>query len=151
MKSLLLSIVLTVTLSNCSYSQVKKGNSFQRVSIPDSIYLKLEKAYVSSAKNVNAGRNVFNLENRKDFIFKDGIYSFQGQGPHFPRRIFIFNKSLLFIFENEGAFNPKGVLQEFIQSIGQLDLTDSQVVKYSKIVSEYLENESGNKYGKEIK
>src|SRR5690606_17951746 len=89
---------------NVSYSQNKKKNPFQRVSIPDSIALNLKEAYNKNAKNVNAEANVFNLLNRKDFVFKNGIYSFQGQGPHFPKRIFIYDKGKLFIFENEVAF-----------------------------------------------
>ncbi|MCL1937105.1 MAG: hypothetical protein FWF52_01755 [Candidatus Azobacteroides sp.] len=119
------------------------------VSVPDSIVNKLEEAY--NVKNVNAVKNVFNLVNRKNFIFGNGIYSFQGQGPHFPRRIFIFNEGLLFIFENEGAYNPKGVLEEFVQNIDMLGLTNEQVVKYSKAISNYLEQEEGVSYGAEIK
>jgi hypothetical protein len=134
-------------LESCAFAQ-KKANPFQRVAIPDSVYQELEISYV---ENANAGRNVFNLIDRKDFVFKDGIFSFQGQGSHFPRRIFIFNKDVLFIFVNEGAFNPKGVLQEFMESISQLELTDKQTIKYSKVISDYLEQESGNTYSQEIK
>ena len=32
--------------------------------------------------------------------------------PHFPRRIFIFDKGRLFIFESEGYFDPQGVVHE---------------------------------------
>ncbi|OYZ02518.1 MAG: hypothetical protein B7Y37_01625 [Sphingobacteriia bacterium 28-36-52] len=150
MKGILLIVFSYIVFGSCAFAQ-KKANPFQRVAIPDSIYLKLENAYNKNTKNVNAGRNVFNLINRKDFGFKDGLFSFQGQGPHFPRRIFIFNKGLLFIFDNEGAFNPKGVLQEFVESIKKLGLTDKQTVRYSKAISEYLEQESGNTYGQDIK
>ncbi len=142
-------IILILLFSNIAYAQ--KINTFQCVNVPDSIYLKLEQAYNKNSVNTNAGRNVFNLENRKDFTFKDGIYSFKGQGSHFPRRIFIFNKNRLFIFENEGAFNPKGVLREFIESFDQLGLTNKQIIKYSKIISNYLDEESGNNYGSKIK
>jgi hypothetical protein len=119
--------------------------------IPDSIASKLEEAYNKNARNVNAGKNVFNLLNRKDFALKNGIYSFQGQGPHFPRRIFIYNDGSIFIFENEGAFNPKGIIQEFAVCIEKLNLTGRQVVKYLKAISNYLEQEEGNTYGAEIK
>src|SRR5690606_11234871 len=130
------------------YSQNKKKNPFQRVSIPDSIALNLKEAYNKNAKNVNAEANVFNLLNRKDFVFKNGIYSFQGQGPHFPKRIFIYDKGKLFIFENEGAFNPKGVIQEFVDRIELLELTDKQIVKYFRVISDYLKEEENNTYGK---
>ena len=146
-------IILAILLMNLSsvYSQNKRNNPFQRVSVPDSIAVKLREAYNKNAKNVNAEANVFNLLNRKDFVFKDGIYSFKGQGPHFPRRIFIYNKGGLFIFENEGAFNAKGVIQEFAKCVNELSLTDSQIVRYSKVIAGYLEDEEGSTYGREIK
>jgi len=105
----------------------------------------------SSDLTSKSGLYIFNLLNRNDYDFKDGIYYYKGFGPHFARRIFIFNKGNIFIFENEGAFSPKSVLQEFVQSINQLELTDKQAVKYSKVISDYLEQEIGNTYGAEIK
>lgn len=150
MRGLLLSYILLLIFAPCGCAQTKKANSFQRVAVPDSIVIKLEHAYNKNAKNVNAGKNVFNLLDRKDFIFNDGIYSFQGQGPHFPRRIFIFNKSSIFIFENEGAFNPQGIIEEFAVCIKELNLTKNQVVNYTKAISDYLEQEQGNTYGEEI-
>ena len=146
----ILFIIFLVAIS-LSVNAQAKVNPFQRVDVPDSIYLKLEEAYNKNAKNVNAGRNVFNLSKRKDFIFKDGIYSFQGQGAHFPRRIFVFNIGKLFVFENEGAYNPKGILSEFLKCIDALNLNSKQIVKYSKIISDYLQNEEGLTYGAEIK
>ena len=126
-------------------------NPFKRVAVPDSIQIKLEDAYFKEAKKANAGKNVFNLVNRKDFIFKDGIYSFQGQGPHFPRRIFIFNKSKLYILNSIGAFDPKGVLNEFIISIDFLKLTKKQIILYLKVISIYLQEEENHTYGVEVK
>lgn len=147
-----IAVLLFLFLSfNVVYSQNKKENPFQRVSIPDSIAVNLKEAYNKNAENVNAEANVFNLLNRKDFVFKDGIYSFQGQGPHFPKRIFIFNDDRLFIFENEGAFNPKGVIQEFVYCIEILELSNKQIVKYSQVISEYLKEEENCTYGNEVK
>ncbi len=150
MKEILIIIFSFFIFGSCSFGQ-KQINPFQRVEVPDSIFVKLEKAYNRGTKSVNAGRNVLNLINKKDFSFKNGIFSFQGQGPHFPKRLFIFNKGVLFIFENEGAFNPKGILQEFIKSINQLKLTNKQVVEYLSAISDYLKQESGNTYGREVK
>ena len=150
MKSSILVVISFLILESCSFGQ-KSLNVLQRVDVPDSIYIRLEKSYDKNTINVNAGRNVFNLSNRKDFDFKDGIYSFQGQGPHFPRRIFIFNNGNLFIFESDGAFSPKGVIREFESSINLLLLTDKQVVEYAKIIADYLSQEIGNNYGTETK
>jgi hypothetical protein len=146
----LIFIFYLVALSFFANAQAKV-NPFQRVHVPDSIYLKLEEAYNKNAKNVNAGRNVFNLSKRKDFNFKNGIYSFQGQGVHFPRRIFVFNNGKLFVFENEGASNPKSILSEFLKCIDSLNLNSNQIVRYSKVISDYLQNEEGLTYGAEIK
>ena len=148
MKKGLLLLLIVMSFQRCVYSQ--KANLFQYVAVPDSIVNKLEKAY-TRAENANAGKNVFNLSNRKDFIFKDGIYSFQGQGPHFPRRIFIYNDSRIYIFENDGTSNPKEVIEEFLKSIPPLKLTNKQIVKYSSIIANYLEQEFGKTYGAEIK
>jgi hypothetical protein len=151
MKEILLTIITILFFGNCIFSQTEKTQPIQRVSVPDSVALKLEVAYNKNAKNVNAGKNVFNLLHRKDFVFKNGIYSFQGQGPHFPRRIFIFNKGKLFIFENEGAFNPKGIIAEFSNAIELLNLTNKQIIAYLRATSDYLEQELNANYGGEIK
>lgn len=153
MKELLFSIVLVFTLSDCSHSQVKKANPFQTVRVPDSINLQLAKITYKGSSDINSktGLYIWNLQSKKDLVLKDGIYSFKGMGPHFPRRIFIYNKGDIFIFENEGAFNPRGVIREYAVCIEELNLTGKQVVKYTKAMSDYLEQEAGNSYGSEIK
>ncbi len=153
MKGLFLSIVLVLTLSNCSYAQVKKKNLFQTVRVPDSINLQLAEITYKRSSDISpkTGLYVWNLQSKKDLIFKDGIYSFKGLGPHFPRRLFIYNKGDIFIFENEGAFNPRGVIKEFAVCVEKLNLTGEQVVKYTKAISGYLEQEEGNTYGSEIR
>ncbi len=150
MKNIFLNIILTINLSNL-YAQSILQNSFQAVSVPDRVSARLERSYNKGQKSANAGKNVYNLVNRKDYVFKDGIFSFQGQGPHFPRRLFIYNKNTLYIFNSEGAFNPKGVLHEFSLAISQLHLSDQQVVVYCGAVSLYLSQEFGHAYGGEIK
>jgi len=152
MKSIFLSFVL-LSFSIGVFAQKKKADPFRIVNVPDSLRLQLVKKTYPNSKDLTSktGLYILNLTNSKDFIFKDGIYYYKGFGPHFSRRIFIFNKGVLCIFDNVGAFNPKGVLQEYLESIKKLDLTDKQTVKYLKAISEYLEQESGNTYGKEIK
>jgi len=132
-------------------AQSKKTKDFQRVNIPDSIGIRLKKVYEKEGESANAENNVFNLINPRDFVFKDGIFSFQGQGPHFPRRLFIFNKNKLFIFENDGAYSPVAVLKEFINCIDLLNLNSKQIVLYSCKISAYLADEYDATYGAEIK
>ena len=117
----------------------------------DRIAVKLKKAYETSSKlRSNAEANVYNLIDRFDYDFKDGIYSFKGMGPHFPRRIFIFDKGQLFIFDSAGFNEPQEVIREFSQAIDSLNLSPDQIVQYSKTISKYLEQESGETYGREM-
>ncbi len=127
-----------------------KENPFQMVDVPDSIYIYLEKKYteITGSDSVNAGRNVFNLSNRKDFIFKNGLYSFQGQGPHFPRLIFIYHNKLLYTFKNTSITE---VLEEYIECIDLLKLPEADSIKYLKLISDYLQDELGKTYGARIK
>ena len=128
-----------------------KQNPFQMVDVPDSIYLILEKEYesITGFDSVNAGRNVWNLINFKDFVFKNGLYSFKGQGPHFSRCIFIFKSPKIYIFRSIGAFDFVGILQEYLECIKLLGLTETERTVYLKSIATYLENESGLTYGTE--
>ena len=90
-----------------------------------------------------------NLTRGKDFIFKNGLYSFKGQGPHFPRCIFIFKSPKIYIFRSIGAFDFAGVLQEYLECIKLLGLTETERTLYLKSIATYLENESGLTYGTE--
>ncbi len=143
-------LILAMAVWNAS-AQNGKGNPFPRVAVPDSIAVKLKKAYETSSKlRSNAEANVYNLIDRFDYDFKDGIYSFKGMGPHFPRRIFIFDKGQLFIFDSAGFNEPQEVIREFSQAIDSLNLSPDQIVQYSKTISKYLEQESGETYGREM-
>ena len=143
-------LILAMAVWNAS-AQNGEENPFPRVTVPDSIAVKLKKAYETSSKlRSNAEANVYNLIDRFDYDFKDGIYSFKGMGPHFPRRIFIFDKGQLFIFDSAGFNEPQEVIREFSQAIDSLNLSPDQIVQYSKTISKYLEQESGETYGREM-
>ena len=131
-------LILAMAVWNAS-AQNGEENPFPRVTVPDSIAVKLKKAYETSSKlRSNAEANVYNLIDRFDYDFKDGIYSFKGMGPHFPRRIFIFDKGQLFIFDSAGFNEPQEVIREFSQAIDSLNLSPDQIVQYSKTISKYL-------------
>ena len=143
-------LILAMAVWNAS-AQNGEENPFPRVTVPDSIAVKLKKAYETSSKlRSNAEANVYNLIDRFDYDFKDGIYSFKGMGPHFPRRIFIFDKGQLFILDSAGFNEPQEVIREFSQAIDSLNLSPDQIVQYSKTISKYLEQESGETYGREM-
>lgn len=142
-------IILTIICSNV-FAQKQKNNPFQMVEVPDSIYYILEEAYkkYTGFDSVNAGRNVWNLLDRKNFVFKNGLYSFKGQGPHFPRLIFIYNNGKTYTFSSSCI---TVILPEYLQCIELLKLSEEDRIKYLKAISSYLEEELGRTYGVEIK
>lgn len=83
-------------------------------------------------------------------ILRMGYILSEAWGPISPEEYLYSIKEGLFIFESEGYFDPQGVVHEFSQVIDSLRLTDNQVIQYSKAISEYLERESGETYGREI-
>lgn len=77
-------LILAMAVWNAS-AQNGKGNPFPRVAVPDSIAVKLREAYKSTTElRCNAEANVYNLIDRFNYDFKDGIYSFRGMGPISP-------------------------------------------------------------------
>ena len=75
-----MSIVFTLCICN-TYAQSGKDNPFPRVIVPDSIAVQLREAYKSTTElRCNAEANVYNLIDRFNYDFKDGIYSFRGMG-----------------------------------------------------------------------
>jgi hypothetical protein len=115
MREVLCYVLIAFMFSNFMYSQNISSSSYLK--IPDSLYIKLEELYIEERRDVKSHINVYNLVNKGNPIFEFGVYSFSLTGPHFPRRIFIFHNSRIFIFKSEGAFDSIGVLEEFIECI----------------------------------
>ena len=65
--------------------------------------------------------------------------------------LFIFDKNRIFIFDNIGAYNPKGVLSEFLNCIEELKLNKAKIVRYSKIIADHLYYEENLNYGSIVK
>jgi hypothetical protein len=150
MKKLFFYALISFITSNNIYSQ--KTNLSYNLKIPDSIYNKLEKFYIEErGEEVKSHINVYNLTSKEvHFDYKSGVYSFNLTGAHFPRRIFIFYKNKVFIFKSKGAFDSLGVLQEFIDCVKLLEITERDSIKYLKIICKYLQEELGQTYGAEI-
>lgn len=129
------------------------SNPFERVKVPDNIFLQLEAKYkeIAGHDSVNAGRNVWNLLEPKNFAFKEGIYSYKGQGPHFPRLIFIYKNEQIFAINAIGAFEPSEVISDYLKCVNELKLSDTEIRKYLKAISQYLTQEQGQTYGREYK
>lgn len=155
MRSLSILLISLLFLNTNVFAQKKKtaSNPFQMVKVPENIFVQLEAKYkeITGHDSVNAGRNVWNLLEPKNFVFKDGIYSFKGQGPHFPRLIFIYKNESLFVINAIGAFEPSKVISDYLKCINELKLSDTEIRKYLKVVSQYLLQEEGQTYGREFK
>jgi hypothetical protein len=120
------------------------------VNVPDSISIKLDNAYslYTGYNDVNAGKNVWNLLDRKDFCFKNGIYSYKGQGPHFQRLIFIYYNLHIYCFTNRSI---NKVLEEFIECTELFQIEEVDKIHYLKAISIYMDEEYGETYGAEVK
>ena len=103
------SIVLIISIFIVSNIYGQKLLEFHGVELPDSVALFLESLY----PNMNVSARVYNLLSPDNKKWADGIFSFMGQGPHFPRHLLISKEEKFFVFENEGFWNPEGVLKDF--------------------------------------
>lgn len=117
--------------------------------IPKDIATQLDESY--GKEFVNASANVCNLLNSKEKYLVNGVYAIKGQGPHFPRKIFIYRNKEIFFFQNIGAFNPDGVIKEFSTFLSKNKLTNNEIIMYLRAIYEYLKDENGMEYGSEIK
>ena len=145
-KLIFLFLVCSIGVSS---AQIKREPSFWTVIVPDSIATLLDKGY--DREFVNASANVTNLLDPKKKILTDGIYAFKGQGPHFPRKLFIYHDKKLFIFKSKGAFNPIGVIQEYATYLSHNNLSSEDAIRYLKAICEHLNDEFGETYGGLIK
>lgn len=93
---------------------------------------------------------VFDVINKKNLILKNGVYRWKVMGPHFANRLFISYNNRTFIFKKKGSVDSIGVLQEFIECIKLLGISESDRIKYLKAISNYLQEELGQTYGAEI-
>jgi hypothetical protein len=130
-----------------SKGQYKRLGSF--VNVPDSVCKLIEQNY--RYKNTNACENVVNLLFPNKYEWGNGIYVYKGNGPHYPRYIFINKENQLFFFKSSGYDNPKGVVLEFAQCVESLKLTNDETIKYFGMVYRYLIDEKGSDYGGTIK
>jgi len=145
-KLIFLFLVCSIGVSS---AQIKREPSFWTVIVPDSIATLLDKEY--DRESVNASANVANLLDTKKKSLIDGIYTFKGQGPHFPRRLFIYHGKKLYIFKSKGAFNPIGVIQEYATYLSHNNLSPEDAIRYLKAICKHLDDEYGETYGGLIK
>lgn len=149
MRKKLFFLLLLLCIADSLPAKDRRKASFCQVLIPKDIATQLDESY--GKEFVNASANVYNLLNSKEKYLVNGIYAFKGQGPHFPRKIFIYRNKEIFFFQNIGAFNPDGVIKEFSIFLSKNKLTNNEIIMYLRAIYEYLKDENGMEYGSEIK
>ena len=140
-------IIFIICLFFVSNLNGQKLTELHGVELPDSVAHYLETLY----PDMNVSARVFNIISPENKKWTDGIYSFMGQGPHFPRHLLISKRNYFYVFESEGFYNPKGVLKDFCACIDKLQLNNDEIILYLKEVYRYLEDEYGLDYGITIK
>ena len=140
-------IIFIICLFFVSNLNGQKLTELHGVELPDSVAHYLETLY----PDMNVSARVFNIISPENKKWTDGIYSFMGQGPHFPRHLLISKRNKYFVFESEGFYNPKGVLKDFCACIDKLQLNNDEIILYLKEVYRYLEYEYDLDYGITIK
>ena len=140
-------IIFIICLFFVSNLNGQKLTEFHGVELPDSVANYLETLY----PDMNVSARVFNIISPNNKKWTDGIFSFMGQGPHFPRHLLISKRNNYYVFESEGFYNPEGVLKDFCACIDKLQLNNEEIILYLKEVYRYLEDEYGMDYGITIK
>ena len=121
---------------------------FKYVVVPDTFAKLLDESYGHSP--CGASVNVHNMEDYENTVWKNGIFSYKGMGPHFPRKLFIYENNCLFAFRNWG-YDVKSVLAEFMACVDSLHLDKDKIVKYLSIICQYLNEEKDDTYGAFVK
>ena len=140
MKQAVLIIVIAFVCSSNLFSQAtERKASFETVKIPDSIKVRLVDFLSAKEKNTITGAIlIYNLIDKKNYKYKDGIYSFRLMGSHFVRQVFIVFKGELHIF-NGYYFNE--LLPEFNEYIQKVELPTKSKIAYLKAVAVFLSEE----------
>ena len=135
--------ILMLLINVNLYSQNIK-NRFEVVKIPDSLKIKLALVEVNKNKLETAidssymALYIFDVVDKKNLVLKNGVYSWKVMGPHFSNRLFIFYNNKVFIFKSKGKNSLVEVLEEYITSIGYLNIAKVDQISYLTAVSKYL-------------
>lgn len=138
--------ILMLLINVNLYSQNIK-NRFEVVKIPDSLKIKLALVEVNKNKLETAidssymALYIFDVVDKKNLVLKNGVYSWKVMGPHFSNRLFIFYNNKVFIFKSKGKNSLVEVLEEYITSIGYLNIAKVDQISYLTAVSKYLKEE----------
>lgn len=135
MNKLFIFFVLVFCVSNNAYA---KKNKLYIVSVPDSISVILDNSYfeLTKCKEVNAGINIHNIIDYKKKTFTNGVYSFGGMGPHFPKILFFYYNSALYIIS---AKRISEVMHQIVDAYSELQMKEKDYIFYLRYVLDFIE------------
>ncbi|OON67136.1 hypothetical protein [Hymenobacter sp. CRA2] len=115
-------------------------NPFQQVDVPDDVLTKINQAIKRQEKLPQNAFPiyVFNLEQRDDYKFHDGIYSYKLSSPHAKRRFFIVYNGVTTLFEETYIDN---VLREYLLFLEKSKIPTQLSIRYLKVISKFLEDQ----------
>lgn len=144
MKMNRLYVCVFVVLCVCNNALARKDRLYI-VSVPDTITVILEDSYYNFTKKaqVNAGVNVHNVINYKDTTFANGLYCFGGMGPHFPKILFIYYNSIIYIIGEKAI--PE-VMRQFVDAHSLLQMQDKDYLLYVRHALDFIEESYGDDY-----
>ena len=144
---LILLLMLTYTINSVipSCAQNKKSNNILYLAeIPDSIATMLDIWYNQQSdreQSVGAGWNVHKLGVMLDDTqFTNGVYNFNGPGPHFPWFMFIYYNKRIYIFKHriDKDVLLSNILSDFIEAQVELGIEGAESVSFLKIILDWL-------------
>lgn len=140
-------LMLTYTINGVIpiYAQDDKSNNILYLAeIPDSIAIMLDSWYNQQndrEQSVGAGWNVHKLGVLSDNTqFTNGVYNFNGPGPHFPWFMFIYYNKRIHIFKHriDKDVLLSNILSDFIEAQVELGIESAEGVSFLKIILDWL-------------
>lgn len=127
-----MSLFLLSIFNSKIYSEEKPLFPFNWVNVPDSISTLLAKEYMIG--NCNAEHNVRNMTIRNDVEFQPGVYVYNGMGPHFEHKMFIYKNDIYVFGQTIENANLADMLSELAICRDSLKLSEVETDTYKKVI-----------------
>lgn len=130
---------ILIVLVFCVNSNIcAKKNRLYMVSVSDSISAILDSSYfeLTKCKGVNAGVNIHNLIDYKETTLVNGLYSFGGMGPHFPKILFVYYNSVLYLLSAKAISE---VMQQLVDVYSILQMKEKDYILYVRYALDFIE------------
>lgn len=129
---------ILIVLVFCVNSNICAKKRLYMVSVSDSISAILDSSYfeLTKCKGVNAGVNIHNLIDYKETTLVNGLYSFGGMGPHFPKILFVYYNSVLYLLSAKAISE---VMQQLVDVYSILQMKEKDYILYVRYALDFIE------------